>query len=261
MDNTAEIGIFGGSGFYTLLKKAEEIKVDTPYGSPSDRVTLGKIEGRKVAFIPRHGRHHQHPPHSIPYRANLWAMKKMGVKRIIASCVVGSLQPHIKLGDFIICDQFIDRTTGRQSTFYNGPITVHISTADPYCPELRKLAIQTSKKLGIRTHERGTIVVVEGPRFSTKAESQWYKSFRWEAINMTQYPEVTLAREMEICYLNISLVTDYDVWQTNPVTHSEVIKFLSKNVENVKRLIKTLIPTIPKKPHCTCSQALKETKI
>jgi len=261
VDNIAEIGIFGGLGFYSLLEKAEEIKVDTPYGSSSDKVTLGKIKGRKIAFIPRHGRHHQHPPHSIPYRANLWAMKEIGVKRIIAPSSVGSLQPHIKLGDFVICDQFVDRTSGRQSTFYNGPMSVHISTADPYCSELRKLAIQASKKRGIRTHDRGTVVVVEGPRFSTRAESRWYKSFGWEVINMTQYPEVTLARELEICYLNISLVTDFDVWQPNPVTHREIIKSLSKNVANVKRLIKALIPTIPKSRHCTCSQALKETKL
>ena len=188
-------------------------------------------------------------------------MKEIGVKRIIAPSSVGSLQPHIKLGDFVICDQFVDRTSGRQSTFYNGPMSVHISTADPYCSELRKLTIQASKKIRIRTHDRGTVVVVEGPRFSTRAESRWYKSFGWEVINMTQYPEVTLARELEICYLNISLVTDFDVWQPNPVTHREIIKVLSKNVENVKRLIKTLIPTIPKNRRCTCSQALKETNL
>jgi 5'-methylthioadenosine phosphorylase len=261
MDNTAEIGILGGSGLYSLLDKSEEIKVDTPYGPPSDRVALCKIGGLRVAFIPRHGKHHQHPPHKIPYKANLWALKELGVKRLIAPCVVGSLQPQIKLGDFVICDQFIDRTTGRKSTFYDGHITVHVSTADPYCPELRKLAIKASKKLGITTHEKGTVVVIEGPRFSTRAESQWYKSFGWEVINMTQYPEVTLARELELCYVNISLVTDYDVWQQNPVTHSEVIKFLAKNVENVKHLIKTLIPEIPKKRHCICGQALKETKL
>ena len=200
----AEIGIIGGTGLYELLEKPKEIKIDTPYGLPSDRVAIGVISGRKVAFIPRHGKHHQYPPHKIPFRANLWALKQLGVKRIIAPCAVGSLQPNIKIGDFVVCDQFVNRTTGREDTFYNGPVTTHVSMAEPYCPELSRIIVKVGKKLGLRIHEKGTVVVVQGPRFSTKAESQWFKSFGWDVINMTQYPEVVLARELEICYAKIS---------------------------------------------------------
>ena len=173
----AEIGIIGGTGLYELLEKPKEIKIDTPYGLPSDRVSIGVISGRKVAFIPRHGKHHQYPPHKIPFRANLWALKQLGVKRIIAPCAVGSLQPNIKIGDFVVCDQFVNRTTGREDTFYNGPVTTHVSMAEPYCPELSRIIVKVGKKLGLRIHEKGTVVVVQGPRFSTKAESQWFKSF------------------------------------------------------------------------------------
>jgi 5'-methylthioadenosine phosphorylase len=256
----AEIGILGGTGLYSLLEKPREIKIDTPYGPPSDLLALGEIAGRKVAFLPRHGRHHQHPPHTIPYRANLWAMGKLGVKRILAPCVVGSLQPHVQLGDIVICDQFVDRTSGRVDTFYDGPVTAHVSAADPYCPELRKWVIEAGRSLKLRVHDRGTVVVVQGPRFSTRAESRWYKSFGWEVINMTQYPEVTLARELEICYVNISLVTDYDVWQPEPVSHLEILKVLTQNIENVKKLIYEVVPKISKDRHCPCSSALSMTK-
>jgi len=255
----AEIAVFGGSGLYALLTEAKEEKIDTPYGPTSSRVAIGEIEGRSVAFLPRHGRHHEYPPHAIPYLANLWAMKELGVKRIIAPSVVGSLQPHVKLGEFVVCDQFVDRTAGRNDTFYNGPVTAHVSSADPYCSELREIILDASKNLGIKVHERGTVVVVQGPRFSTRAESQWFRSFGWEVINMTQYPEVVLARELEICYVNISLVTDYDVWQPQPVSHEEVFKVLSKNVENVKKLIYGVIPRIPKERQCVCSKALSQT--
>jgi len=257
----AEIGIIGGSGFYELLEKPQQVKVGTPYGHPSDLVTLGEIGGRKVAFIPRHGRSHQYPPHRIPYRANIWALHKLGVKRIIAPCAVGSLQPHIKPGEIVVCDQFVDRTKGRRDSFYDGPETTHVSMADPYCPELRKLTIETCRELGLSFHERGTVVVIEGPRFSTRAESQWYKSFGWEVINMTVYPEVVLARELEICYVNIALVTDYDVWAPKPVSAEEVREILARHIENVKRLIYRLIPKIPSERNCPCATALKEAKI
>jgi len=257
----AEIGIVGGTGLYELLEKPKEIKIDTPYGLPSDRVAIGVISGRKVAFIPRHGKHHQYPPHKIPFRANLWALKQLGVKRIIAPCAVGSLQSNIKIGDFVVCDQFVNRTTGREDTFYNGPVTTHVSMAEPYCPELSRIIVKVGKKLGLRIHEKGTVVVVQGPRFSTKAESQWFKSFGWDVINMTQYPEVVLARELEICYANISLVTDYDVWHPKPLSAKELAETLNRNVENVKKLIYEVIPKIPRKRGCECGKALQYARI
>jgi 5'-methylthioadenosine phosphorylase len=246
---------------YSLMKDAREIKIETPFGSPSDNISLGDIEGRKVAFMPRHGKNHQHPPHMIPYRANMWALSKLGVKRVIGPCAAGSLQPDIRPGDFVICDQFIDRTSGRKDTFYDGPKTTHISSADPYCPELREEALKVGEKLGLRTHSKGTVVVVQGPRFSTRAESLWFKNMGWQVINMTQYPEVVLARELEICYLNISLITDYDVWQDKPVSHEEVMQVFNKNLEDIRNLLFNLIPKINQERHCHCSSALQNARI
>jgi 5'-methylthioadenosine phosphorylase len=259
---SAEIGVFGGSGFYSFLEGVEEIAVETPYGAPSDRITIGEIGGRKVAFLPRHGREHQYPPHKINYRANIYAMKELGVKRIIGPCAAGSLQPHIKPGDFVICDQFIDRTNGRQDTFYDGPIATHVSSADPYCPTMRKVAFETAKSLGIPVHGSGTVVVIQGPRFSTRAESKWFASLGWEVINMTQYPEAFLAREVEICYVNISLITDYDVGlegrpEITPVSHEEVIRVFNENNEKLRKLLFEMIPRLPKERECICAQALE----
>jgi len=206
-----EIGVFGGSGFTSLLDGASEYVLDTPYGSPSAPITVGEIGGRTVAFLPRHGMQHELPPHMINYRANLWAMKELGVQRIIGPNACGSLQAHVKPGDFVICDQFVDRTWGRKDTFYDGPVTTHVSSADPYCPTMRAVAVTEARKLDIPVHERGTVVVIQGPRFSTRSESRWFASQGWEVINMTQYPECYLARELEICYCNISLITDHDV--------------------------------------------------
>ena len=185
----AEIGIFGGSGFYSFLDDVREVNVDTPYGAPSAPISVGSVGGRSVAFLPRHGRQHQFPPHMVNFRANVWAMKDLGVTRIVGPCAAGSLQPHVKPGQFVLCDQLVDRTTGRKDTFYDGPKATHISFADPYCPELRELAIETARDEGIPFHERGTMVVIQGPRFSTRAESHWFRSAGWEAIGMTQYPE------------------------------------------------------------------------
>jgi len=222
---------------------------------------LGRIAGRKVAFLPRHGHGHKYPAHAINYRANLWAMKQLGVKRIIAPSAVGSLQPHIKPGDFVLCDQFVDRTSGRKDTFYDGPVTIHISTADPYCPEMRELALSASKGIEVNVHPRGTVVVIQGPRFSTRAESRWFSGAGWEVINMTQYPEVTLARELEICYLNVSLVTDYDAGlegsEIEPVTFEEVVRVFNDNNRKVRDLIFKLIPMIPTEAGCSCHSALK----
>ncbi|MEK7680719.1 MAG: MTAP family purine nucleoside phosphorylase, partial [Patescibacteria group bacterium] len=171
----AQIGIFGGSGFYSLFDQAEEVEIETPYGKPSDKITVGEIAGHKVAFLPRHGKGHKYAPHAIPFLANLWAFKEIGVTLIIAPTAAGSLQPNIKPGEFVVCDQFVDQTFSRPSTFYNGPKVVHISCADPYCPQMREVAIKACNNLSIPVHEKGTVVVIEGPRFSTKAESRWYQ--------------------------------------------------------------------------------------
>ncbi len=254
----AEIGVFGGSGFYSLLEDTEEARVETPYGAPSAPVTIGEIGGRRVAFLPRHGRSHELPPHAIPYRANLWAMKELGVRRIIGPNACGSLQPHVAPGDFVICDQFVDRTSGRKDTFYDGPVTTHVSSADPYCPTMRDAAIAASSKLGITSHPTGTVVVIQGPRFSTRAESRWFASQGWEVINMTQYPECYLARELEICYCNISLITDYDVGTVDvpPVTNEEVVRVFTENNAKVRELLFEMIPALSAERSCPCATAL-----
>ncbi len=267
-ERKAEIGVFGGSGLYALedAKVLEEIKMETPYGPPSDLITIVEIAGKQVAFLPRHGRKHQYPPHKIPYKANIWAMKALGVERILAPNAVGSLQKHIKPGDFVICDQFVDRTRHRDDTFFDGPITTHVSTADPYCPQLREIAIQACRDLGIPHHERGTVVVIEGPRFSTKAESRWFTSMGWEVINMTQYPEVTLAREAELCYVNISIVTDYDTGlvaegEVEPVTAEEVMRNFAASLEKARTLLVEIIKRIPPERTCPCGEALKHARV
>lgn len=258
----AEIGIFGGSGFYEFIEGVREIEVETPYGKPSAKVALAEISGRKVAFLPRHGKKHEYPPHKINYRANLWAFKSLGVRRVISPCAAGSLQPGVKPGDFVICDQLVDRTSGRISTFYDGPQTTHISFADPYCPELREVATKKAQELGIQVHKRGTVVVIEGPRFSTRAESKWFSSMGWEVINMTQFPEAVLARELEMCFVNISLITDYDVGleghpDIKPVTHEEVIRVFNENNDKLKKLLFEMVPAIPAEAKCACQKALE----
>jgi 5'-methylthioadenosine phosphorylase len=267
MEYKADIGVFGGSGFYSFLEDIEEIRVDTPYGAPSDKISIAAVEGKRVAFLPRHGRDHRLPPHMINYRANVYAMKKLGVTRIIGPCAAGSLQPHVKPGDFVVCDQFVNRTWGRRDTFYDGPITTHIGAAEPYCPEMRDIAVKCAKKLDLPVHEKGTVVVVQGPRFSTKAESREFSGHGWEVINMTQYPEAILARELEICYVNISLITDYDVGlegnpDIEPVSHEAVIKVFNENIGNLRKLLIEIIKEIRvDKRDCICSEALKTARL
>jgi 5'-methylthioadenosine phosphorylase len=261
-EDVAEIGVFGGSGFYSLLENAVERTINTPYGQPSDRVAIGEIGGRQVAFMPRHGQGHRYPAHRVNYRANVWAMWSLGVTRILGPCAAGSLQTHVRPGDFVVCDQFVDRTSGRQDTFYDGPLSVHISSADPYCAQLRPLAVVAGRAVGIPMHEQGAVVVIQGPRFSTRAESKWFTSMGWEVINMTQYPEVVLARELEMCYLNVSLITDWDVGLEDeagipPVSVEEVIRVFNENNERLKKLIHELVPLIPAERTCGCGSALQ----
>ncbi|MDQ6781002.1 MAG: S-methyl-5'-thioadenosine phosphorylase, partial [Candidatus Eremiobacteraeota bacterium] len=247
---SAEIGVFGGSGLYSLLHDAREERLETPYGAPSDSFHIGEAGGRRVAFLPRHGRAHHLPPHMINYRANLWAMKDLGVTRIIGPCAAGSLKAAVAPGHFVVCDQLVDRTNGRKDTFFDGPITTHVSFAHPYCEQLRPFASKIIRSLDITCHDSGTVVSVQGPRFSTMAESRWFSSLGWQVINMTQYPEAYLARELEMCYVNISLITDYDAGLEGqdgiaPVTHEGVIEVFKSNTDRIKRVLLGMIEHMP----------------
>ena len=185
----AEIGVFGGSGFYSFLEDVEEVEVETPYGKPSAPFTIGEVGGRRVAFLPRHERNHELPPHVIPYRANLWAMKELGVRRIMGLNASGALKAELELGEFVVCDQFVDRTRRREDTFYDGPETTHVSAADPYCPDVRALLVETAFELGIKARDGGTVVVIQAPVLHFRAESKWFQDAGWDTINMTAYPE------------------------------------------------------------------------
>ncbi|MBL8049438.1 MAG: S-methyl-5'-thioadenosine phosphorylase [Chthonomonas sp.] len=247
--STAEIGVFGGSGFYSLLENVEEVKVDTPYGPPSDAIFMAEVSGRKVAFLPRHGRKHTIPPHMINYRANVWAMRQLGVKAIISPCAAGSLQTHVAPGHFVVCDQFVDRTNSRRDTFFDGPIVTHVSPAETYDPVLRQVAIDCVRKHGITCHDRGTVVVIQGPRFSTKAESKWFTDAGWEVINMTQYPEAHLCRELGMAVVNIALITDYDaglVADEGPVNAHSVLEVFQKNAENIRKVVLDMVAEFPR---------------
>lgn len=257
MDLKVDIGVFGGSGFYSLLEDVQEIEVDTPYGKPSDKIAIATFEGKKIAFLPRHGKKHDIPPHKINYRANVYAMKQLGVKWIIGPTASGSLQADVKPGDFVVTDQFVDRTWGRNDTFYDGPEVVHTSMAQPYCSDLRQTCIEAGKSLGITVHEKGTVVVIQGPRFSTVAESRWFSKMGWEVINMTQYPECYLAKEAGICYANIALITDYDVGlegqdDIEAVTHEAVLKVFQENNEKLKEMLFEIIRRIDPAKECNC---------
>lgn len=260
MSHNADVAIIGGTGVYDpgLFSDRREIKVHTPYGEPSDLLTLGEYAGVTVAFLPRHGRGHRIPPHMINSRANIWALKQLGVKRIIAPSAVGSLQQEYMPGDIALPDQFIDFTKGRKYTFYDGGQVCHVSLADPFCPELRDIAVKKTGGLQFRFHPKGTYVCVEGPRFSTRAESRFFREVLGaEIIGMTLVPEVNLAREAEICYLSIATVTDYDVWADAPVSSSEVIETLAKNVEKTKKLVAEIVPLAAGERRCACGRALE----
>ena len=259
--------MIGGSGFYRLFDDVESVRLDTPYGSPSEDVAIGRVGDRSVAFIPRHGSHHTLPPAAINYRANLWALHSLGVTRVIAPSAAGSLQPNMRPGDIVICDQFVDRTRGRADTYFDaGPKVAHVSTAHAYCPVLRDLAVNAANRDGLPVHDRGTVVVIQGPRFSTQAESRWFSSMGWHLVNMTQYPEATLARELEMCYVNVSLVTDYDAGlagdpSVKPVSVDDVAALFGTNIAKVRELILDLILTIPAERTCPCASAMKSAFI
>ncbi|HUQ63434.1 MAG TPA: S-methyl-5'-thioadenosine phosphorylase [Acidimicrobiales bacterium] len=256
-EQPVEIGIFGGTGFYSFLDHLKEVAVETPYGPPSARLAVGDLDGRRVAFLARHGLNHEYPAHVVNYRANLWAMRSLGVRRVLAPCSVGSLQPQIHPGEFVICDQLVDRTRGRGDTFFNGPVVNCVSFADPYCPELRQAAIDSAEAEGIDAHPTGTVVVIEGPRFSTRAESRWFSASGWDVVNMTQYPEAVLARELGMCYCGVALVTDYDaglqgIEGIEPVTLEAVFAALRENIVRVQGLLARVVPAIPPARGCSC---------
>ncbi len=261
----ADIGIIGGSGFYSLLEDSSDIDVDTEYGKPSDKLHIGSIAGKKVAFIPRHGSRHSLPPHKVPYRANIQALYDLGIKRVIATNATGSLNPDFKIGQIVAFDQFANFTSGRADTFFEKSVA-HVGMADPYCNELRALASKTAKASSLDYRDSGSVLVVNGPRFSTRAESLFFSRQGFDLINMTQYPEAALARERCMCYLALGIVTDYDVGlegrkDIKPVSHKEVMETFSKNIERIKGLVREIVKDVPESRTCTCANALDGTVI
>lgn len=237
--------------------------MDTPYGPPSAPIHTGTIEGVEVAFMPRHGDQHQHPAHVTNYRANMWVMKQLGVDAVISPCAAGGLQSSIRPGDFVILDQLVDRTRGRSDTYSLGPVATHVSLGDPYCPELRSVASEAAHELEIPVHDTGTVVVIQGPRFSTRAESKWFASMGWEVINMTQYPDVALARELEICYVGIALITDYDVGVEDVATSTgeDIVRVFAENNDRLRKLLLKLIPKVSAERKCGCRSALDGARL
>jgi 5'-methylthioadenosine phosphorylase len=243
---------------YAFVDDPVTVDVDTPYGPPSAPVALAEIGGRRVAFLPRHGARHVVAPHEVNYRANLWALRALGVERVIGPCAVGSLRPDRHPGDMVVLDQLVDRTSGRADTFVETPAVDHVSFADPYCPELSALVADAAEDRGHRVHRGGTVVVIQGPRFSTRAESLWYRSAGWDVINMTQYPEAYLARELGLCYAGLASVTDYDTGVEGddtvaPVTHESVQAVLAAGADAVRDALTALVPALPTSRQCGCA--------
>ena len=242
------MGVFGGSGFYRFVDHPEELRIDTPYGPTSAPVVIAEISGVPTAFMPRHGTGHTVPAHAVNFRANIWAMQQLGVEHLIGPCAVGSLQRHLEPGHVVITDQLVDRTWGRADTYFDGAdgVVSHVTFADPYDARLRALAVDAARAEGLVVHDGGTMVVINGPRFSTRAESRWFTQMGWSVVNMTQYPESVLAAEMGIPYVGISLVTDFDagIDHTEAVTMEQVFAMLEANVANVRALLFRLIPAI-----------------
>jgi 5'-methylthioadenosine phosphorylase len=258
----ADVGVIGGSGLYSLLDGAREYSVDTPYGLPSDPLTVAEVSGRQVAFLPRHGRDHRFPPHRIPYRANLWALRELGVRQILAPCAVGGLRPELGPGTFVLPDQLIDRTSGRAQTYYDDG-AVHVNFADPYCPTGREAVRKIASAAGVSLVDGGTMVVVEGPRFSTRAESRWFTSMGGAIVNMTGHPEAVLARELGLCYTAIALVTDLDagVEGEQGVTQEEVFRVFGENTARLRDLLLQICPELPVDADCPCRHALDGIEI
>lgn len=254
---SADIGVIGGSGLYALLDHPIEVEVETPFGRPSDRLTVGQVGDRAVAFLPRHGRDHRLPPHRIPYRANLWALRSLGVRQVVSASAVGGLRPELGPGTFVVPDQLVDRTSGRNQTFFDDG-AVHVSFADPYCPVGRRAVLAQAAAVGIEVVGGGTMVVIEGPRFSTRAESQWYAAQGWSVVNMTGHPEAVLARELALCFTAIALVTDLDagVGAGDAVTQEEVFRVFARNTERMRDLVLRTAAALDLDRLCRCGHAL-----
>ncbi|WP_327177377.1 S-methyl-5'-thioadenosine phosphorylase [Streptomyces sp. NBC_01335] len=264
----AEIGVIGGSGLYSFLEDVTEVQVKTPYGDPSDSVFLGEIAGRRVAFLPRHGRGHHLPPHRINYRANLWALRSLGVSQILGPCAVGGLRPEYGPGTLVVPDQLVDRTKARVQTYYDGeplpdgtvPNVVHLGFADPYCPRGRAAALAAARGRDWDAVDGGTLVVVEGPRFSTRAESRWHAAMGWSVVGMTGHPEAVLARELGLCYSTMTLVTDLDAGAEagEGVSHEEVLRVFADNVDRLRSVLFDAVALLPPEEgrDCVCTRAL-----
>jgi len=261
----AKVGVIGGSGLYSIkgLSDIEQVDIETPFGKPSDTITIGKLEGVGIAFLPRHGRGHRISPTEIPARANIYALKSLGVERIIAVTAVGSLKPEIKPGDLVIPDQLIDRTQNRVSSFFTDGIVAHILFAEPFCPVLSQFLYQTAKEAEAAVHQGGTYVAMEGPAFSTRAESRLYCSWGADIVGMTALPEAKLAREAEICYAIIAGVTDHDCWQEHcePTSIDVIVETLQQNTHKIRQIIKSAVVRIPDERQCDCATALKSAII
>jgi 5'-methylthioadenosine phosphorylase len=261
---SASVGVIGGTGFATFFDSdsvTEEVQVATPFGPPSGPLTLGRVSGREVAFLPRHGVRHEFPPHRVNYRANLWALRTVGVRQVLGPCAVGSLRPELGPGTIVVPDQVVDRTWGRGQTVYDEPgVVVHTAFADPYCPQGRRTVVAQSNSTGWPTAPDGTLVVINGPRFSTRAESQWHAAAGWSVVGMTGLPEASIARELALCYTSIALVTDHDagVEAGGPaVTHAEVLEVFAGNVERLRVLLAQVVGALPPDDQdCECRHAL-----
>jgi 5'-methylthioadenosine phosphorylase len=256
-ETAADIGVIGGSGFYAFLDNVVEVPVTTPYGAPSEPPVVADVEGRRVAFIPRHGKDHRFPPHLIPYRANMWALRALGVRQVIAPCAVGGLRTDLGPGSLVIPDQLVDRTSGRVHTFYDDG-AVHVSFADPFCPIGRAAAAQAAMADEWPITQGGTMVVIEGPRFSTRAESQWFSAQGWTIVNMTGHPEAVLARELALCYTAVALVTDLDagVAPHEAVTQEEVFRVFGESIPRLRTTIAATVAALPTQRDCPCAHAL-----
>lgn len=260
----AEIGVIGGSGLYSLLD-GEAVEVDTPWGPPSDPLTIAEVAGRRVAFLPRHGRDHRFPPHRVNYRANIWALRSVGVRQVLAPCAVGSLKEENGPGTLVLPDQVVDRTWGRGHTLYDEPgAVVHVAFADPYCPNGRRAVLAAGRDTNLPVVDGGTLVVVNGPRFSSRAESLWHQAQGWSVVGMTASPEGALARELALCLTSVALVTDLDAGLEHGegVTHEEVLRVFAENVENMRDLLLETIGRLPSQDtDCDCRHALDGQKL
>ncbi len=255
-----KIGVIGGSGLYEMegMENIQSVKVSTPFGDPSDELITGTLDGVDLVFLPRHGKGHRILPSELPFRANIWAMKSLGVERILSVSAVGSLKEEIEPGHAVIVDQFIDRTrANRESTFFGGGAVAHITFADPTCAYLGGVLNDATREIGWRSHHGGTYICMEGPQFSTRAESLLYRSWGAEVIGMTNLQEAKLAREAEICYTTLALATDYDCWHDEDVTIEQVMATMSSNVEKSKATIKAVIPKIKAERDCPCATAMQ----